>query len=82
MHLMTALALKNPSSLFRYSVVGAQGVFVTFFSLAYLISPKYCHRFVGYLEEEAVVTYTKLLRVSDFHISSTCLNFECGAESL
>ena len=26
--------------------------------LSYLISPGTCHRFVGYLEEEAVVTYT------------------------
>ena len=25
---------------------------------AYLISPKSCHAFVGYLEEEAVKTYT------------------------
>ncbi|CAD5113183.1 DgyrCDS2371 [Dimorphilus gyrociliatus] len=61
MHLMTALQLKKPSWMFRAGVVGTQGFFVTFFSLAYLISPKYCHRFVGYLEEEAVVTYTKCL---------------------
>lgn len=27
--------------------------------VAYLISPKTCHRFVGYLEEEAVLTYTR-----------------------
>jgi hypothetical protein len=26
--------------------------------LSYIISPRTCHRFVGYLEEEAVVTYT------------------------
>ena len=26
---------------------------------AYLISPRTCHRFVGYLEEEAVITYTR-----------------------
>ena len=63
MHLMTALCLKNPSWMFRTCVVGTQGVFVTFFSLAYLLSPHYCHRFVGYLEEEAVVTYSKLLKV-------------------
>jgi len=65
MHLMTALNLKNPSWLFRMCVVSAQGVFVSFFSLAYMISPRYCHRFVGYLEEEAVVTYSKLLKDID-----------------
>ena len=26
--------------------------------LSYSMSPRTCHRFVGYLEEEAVVTYT------------------------
>jgi len=36
---------------------------VAFFATAYMISPHYCHRFVGYLEEEAVITYTKCLQV-------------------
>jgi len=27
--------------------------------VAYLLSPRTCHRFVGYLEEEAVLTYTR-----------------------
>ena len=39
------------------------GTFVNLFFLAYLISPKFCHRFVGYLEEEAVKTYTHCLEV-------------------
>ncbi|KAI9434262.1 hypothetical protein F5148DRAFT_990113, partial [Russula earlei] len=26
--------------------------------LSYIVSPSTCHRFIGYLEEEAVVTYT------------------------
>ena len=29
--------------------------------VAYLISPRTCHRFVGYLEEEAVLTYTRAI---------------------
>ena len=33
------------------------------FFLSYLLSPRFCHRFVGYLEEEAVKTYTKCLEV-------------------
>jgi len=41
------------------------GVFVTGFSLAYMISPRFCHRFVGYLEEEAVKTYTHCLTAID-----------------
>ncbi|KAI8495580.1 hypothetical protein Bbelb_265520 [Branchiostoma belcheri] len=61
MHLMTALQLKQPSAVFRGCVIFAQGTFVTLFSAAYLLHPKFCHRFVGYLEEEAVKTYTKCL---------------------
>jgi ubiquinol oxidase len=29
--------------------------------LSYVISPRTCHRFVGHLEEEAVVTYTRAI---------------------
>ena len=60
---MTALALKNPSWLFKTAVVLSQGTFVTMFWIAYMISPRFCHRFVGYLEEEAVKTYTHCLQV-------------------
>jgi rubrerythrin len=31
----------------------------------YLFSPKFSHRFVGYLEEEAVHTYTKCIEALD-----------------
>ncbi|XP_060557805.1 uncharacterized protein LOC132718186 [Ruditapes philippinarum] len=61
MHLMTALQLKQPSRKFKWCVIGTQGVFVGMFSVWYLFSPRFCHRFVGYLEEEAVKTYTKCL---------------------
>ncbi|KAK6181327.1 hypothetical protein SNE40_009206 [Patella caerulea] len=61
MHLLTALELKQPSLFFKLAVIGSQGVFVTLFTGAYIVSPKFCHRFVGYLEEEAVKTYTKCL---------------------
>jgi hypothetical protein len=33
--------------------------------VTYFFFPKYAHRFVGYLEEEAVYTYTKLLESID-----------------
>lgn len=56
MHLMTFLAIKQPSKFFRFLVLGAQGVFFNIFFAAYLVSPKACHRFVAFLEEEAVVT--------------------------
>ena len=40
------------------------GFFVSMFGITYLISPRFCHRMVGYLEEEAVKTYTKCIEVS------------------
>jgi len=58
MHLMTFMAVRKPSLWFRALVLGAQGVFYNMFFLAYILSPRACHRFVGYLEEEAVRTYT------------------------
>ncbi|KAJ5997090.1 hypothetical protein N7522_008750 [Penicillium canescens] len=62
MHLLTFLKLASPGPLMRLMVLGAQCVFFSGFSLAYLISPQICHRFVGYLEEEAVITYTKAIQ--------------------
>ena len=43
----------------RFMVLAAQGVWFNSLFFAYLISPRTVHRFVGYLEEEAVVTYTR-----------------------
>lgn len=65
MHLMTFLQLRNPGPLFRGAVVVTQFVFTAAFSLAYLVSPHFCHRFVGYLEEQAVITYTEILTKMD-----------------
>ncbi|KAF7368726.1 Alternative oxidase [Mycena venus] len=61
MHLMTFMTLRDSSIWFRALILGAQGVFYNLFFLAYIISPRACHRFVGYLEEEAVLTYTRCI---------------------
>lgn len=45
----------------RVMILGAQGVFFNGFFISYILSPSTCHRFVGYLEEEAVITYTHAL---------------------
>ncbi|KAK4698676.1 ubiquinol oxidase, partial [Phenoliferia sp. Uapishka_3] len=61
MHLLTFMKISDPGWFFRLVIVGAQGVYCNLFFLAYLISPNTAHRFVGYLEEEAVVTYTQIV---------------------
>lgn len=62
MHLLTFMKIKQPTMIFRALVLGAQGVFANLFFLAYVISPRSAHRFVGMLEEEAVFTYTSAIR--------------------
>eukprot|EP01088_Endostelium_zonatum_P018421 TRINITY_DN590_c0_g1_i2.p1 TRINITY_DN590_c0_g1~~TRINITY_DN590_c0_g1_i2.p1 ORF type:complete len:273 (-),score=54.45 TRINITY_DN590_c0_g1_i2:111-929(-) len=63
MHLLSFLVLKeNKTRFFRGMVMLSQGVFYNFYWLSYILFPGFCHRLVGYLEEEAVTTYTKLLQ--------------------
>lgn len=65
MHLLVFLSLKQPGMLFRGMVITSQGIFFNLYFAAYLLSPKTCHAFVGYLEEEAVKTYTHALKEID-----------------
>ncbi len=62
MHLLTFLKMAEPGWFMKFMILGAQGVFFNGMFLSYLISPKTCHRFVGYLEEEAVLTYTLIIQ--------------------
>ncbi len=61
MHLMTFVHIAQPSAFERLLVLLAQGIFYNLFFLLYLISSKTAHRFVGYLEEEAIHSYTEYL---------------------
>ncbi|KAL2003703.1 hypothetical protein VTN02DRAFT_2734 [Thermoascus thermophilus] len=61
MHLLSFMKLAEPGWFMRLMVLGAQGVFFNGFFISYLLSPRTCHRFVGYLEEEAVITYTRAI---------------------
>jgi len=60
MHLLSFLKLYEPGYMMKGLVIAAQGVFYNAFFLAYLTSPRTCHRFVGYLEEEAVITVSPI----------------------
>lgn len=64
-HLLTFLKMAEPGPFMRLMVLGAQGVFFNAMFVAYLVSPKTCHRFVGYLEEEAVYTYSRQIKDLD-----------------
>ncbi|MEM0945010.1 MAG: alternative oxidase, partial [Pseudomonadota bacterium] len=58
MHLMTFIHIAQPTRFERLLIMVTQGVFYNFFFFLYLFAPRTAHRVVGYLEEEAVVSYT------------------------
>lgn len=62
MHLLTFLKMSEPGLFMRVMILGAQGVFFNSMFFSYLLSPRTCHRFVGYIEEEAVLTYTLAIK--------------------
>ncbi len=64
-HLLTFMHERNPGYLFRALILAGQGVFMNIYFISYLLAPKTCHRFVGYLEDQAVKTYTHMLRDID-----------------
>jgi len=61
MHLLTFIFIARPSSLERLLILLVQGAFYNFYFLLYLLAPATAHRVVGYLEEEAVASYTTYL---------------------
>lgn len=65
MHLLTFIQIAQPTLFERVLIIIAQGVFYNGFFLLYLLSSKTAHRIVGYLEEEAVYSYTEYLEGVD-----------------
>ncbi|KAL3843755.1 hypothetical protein ACJIZ3_001158 [Penstemon smallii] len=65
MHLMTMVELVQPKWYERLLVLTVQGVFFNAFFVLYVLSPKLAHRIVGYLEEEAIHSYTEYLKDID-----------------
>lgn len=61
MHLMTFITIAKPSLFERFIIFFAQMLFVMIYLTLYIISSKTAHRFVGYLEEEAVISYDHYL---------------------
>jgi len=65
MHLMTFIALVKPSFIERLTVLAAQFIYWHFYLGLYFLFPKTAHRFVGYLEQEAIISYTNMLKDID-----------------
>jgi ubiquinol oxidase len=65
MHLMTFIKIAQPSRFERVLIATTQLVFYNAYFFLYLFAPHVAHRVVGYLEEEAVVSYTQYLEKID-----------------
>lgn len=65
MHLMTFIHIAQPSRGERWMIMITQAIFYNFYFFLYLFLPRIAHRVVGYLEEEAVVSYTQYLEQID-----------------
>ncbi len=65
MHLMVFVEVSQPTIWERFLIMVTQAIFYNAYFFFYLFMPKTAHRFVGYLEEEAVVSYTHYLEEID-----------------
>lgn len=65
MHLMTFIEVAQPSRFERWVIMLAQAIFYNVYFFLYLFAPRTAHRVVGYLEEEAVISYTSYLSEID-----------------
>ena len=65
MHLMTFIQIARPNWFERFLIIFVQVCFFTAYFVLYLLSSKTAHRIVGYLEEEAVISYTQYLKEID-----------------
>lgn len=65
MHLMTFIHIAQPNRLERGIIMLGQAIFYNFYFWLYLFAPRTAHRVVGYLEEEAVISYTQYLTQID-----------------
>lgn len=61
-HLFLWLNYNKSTYLSRMFIAFKQIAFYNVFFLTYMISPYTCHRFMGYLEEEAIYNYTMFLK--------------------
>jgi len=61
MHLLTVMTMFEAGRMAKLCVFSAQMVLAPLLTVVAFINPKYIHRFVGYLEETAVHTYSHII---------------------
>lgn len=62
MHLMFFVEIAKPNWVERALILIAQLVFMAYYLVLYIVSPKTAHKMIHYFEEEAVRSYTSYLK--------------------
>ena len=62
MHLMFFVEIAQPNWVERVLILIAQLVFMAYYLVLYIVSPKTAHKMIHYFEEEAVRSYTSYLK--------------------
>jgi ubiquinol oxidase len=64
-HLLIWMKVVQPTFFERLMVMTAQLGFLFSYSILYALSPKGAHRLVGYLEEDAFLQYSEMIKAID-----------------
>lgn len=72
MHLLIYSEIANPTTFERIAIMVVQFFFFIFYFLLYVFTPSTAHRFVGYLEEEAIHSYEHYLRLVEEGKHNNC----------
>ena len=62
MHLMAFIHIAQPNWFEHILIYICQFLFIIFYGVLYMLSSRLAHRFVGYLEEEAIHSYSEYLK--------------------
>merc|ERR1711918_149274 len=65
MHLIVCMSFFEAGPVTRFFVQAGQLALTPFLAVLYMIKPQLLHRFVGYLEETAVHTYTNIVTMTE-----------------
>jgi ubiquinol oxidase len=62
-HLLAFCRILRPTQLERLMILISQGVCFSLYFVAYLVSPRFCHRLLGYMKEEDITAYSQYLEL-------------------
>jgi len=61
-HLFTCMDIQKPNFILRAGFLCVQAMFIASYALLYFCSPRVAHRFVGYMKEQSIRTYSHAIK--------------------